>query len=287
MERTLSFCSFDGIQLDGDLQLPRSTPVRGLAVLIHGIHAYRDERGFHVKLANALATVGYASFRTDWRCHGRDRQRPLEELTLAGAYNDIDAAIAIARSTVDRDIPLVLVAASFTGGLTAAWSRHNPNGIQAVILFNPVLDYVDEYLLKDGYGDHTRLTAVSVRELETTGAVVSQRKPLTRAMVNELRLLSSTPHPQLPYWIIHGDRDTEVDIKTSKAMAEASDNVRLLVFPGAGHGFNAPDGSYAGRTDNQAVVASEVLSILGEGASGGKLMQWTPERAKARWLQSP
>lgn len=277
MEEILTFRSFDGIHLQGDFRDAEGGHAKGLGIIIHGVHGSRDERGFHRRIAEDLSRCGLASFRCDWRCHGYDGDRPLSELTLAGVYNDIDAAISTAMTRVSNNIPLTLIAASFTGGVTMAWSRRNANLVERVILINPVIDYVDEYLSTCRDESGVQLMSDEVEALNSAGYVMTQRKPFSRAIINEAKAISTKPHFGIPYWILHGDIDTEVDIKTSKAAADVYNNVKLLVFPGAGHGFTAPNGTTdrGARTErNQEIARREIISILVANRSSGDLIPW-------------
>ena len=90
MDFELVFRSRDGVLLSGTLTRPASA--RGLVLLIHGVHGDREEHGFYGDISEELLKHGLASFRFDWRCHGVDAARPIQELSLAGILNDIDAA---------------------------------------------------------------------------------------------------------------------------------------------------------------------------------------------------
>ncbi|GAA1400168.1 hypothetical protein GCM10009613_56780 [Pseudonocardia kongjuensis] len=133
MHRT--FRSLDGTRLVGDLVAPPGAR-RGV-VLVHGGGVDRHEAGFFDRLADGLGEAGVASLRFDLRGHGESDGRP-EELTLAGAGNDVSAAAdeLAGRLPVDR---VGVVGASFSGGVCAVFAARRPDRVDRLVLLNPLL----------------------------------------------------------------------------------------------------------------------------------------------------
>jgi alpha-beta hydrolase superfamily lysophospholipase len=111
-----------------------------VALLIHGIGVGRHENGFYTRMADRLAQGGTPSLRFDWRSQG-ESSLPTRDLTLFGIVNDVDAAHSKLRELSDSSGPLVVVAASFGGGVAARWAASLPDSPRHVILLAPVLDY--------------------------------------------------------------------------------------------------------------------------------------------------
>ena len=145
--RDLRFKSFDGVELEGTLEVPEGGAFDHLVVMSPGIQVDRNEYlNFYGRLAKYFSDNSVASFRFDWRCHGIDQPRPLTELTLAGLYNDIDNAVGTATKSINRKAKLSLLAQSFSGGVAATWASRNEGVLNHTILLAPILNYIHEYL---------------------------------------------------------------------------------------------------------------------------------------------
>ncbi|RJF84514.1 alpha/beta fold hydrolase [Azospirillum cavernae] len=240
LETVIDFDSFDGVHLQGTFCHSKQSARKGMIVLlVHGVQTDRHETGFYSRMAYRFAEAGLDSFRFDWRCHGVDSERPISTLTLTSVRNDITAAYDAASMVRGMRCPAVIVAASFSGGVAVRWAfRHT--AAASVVLLNPVLDYLDEYIIGPQKGDASSLNKGSIDELEALGTVTSQRKGFGRPAINEFRDYEVIPKQNIPHWIFHGDKDTGVDIKTSRIFSRIYENIELCEIAGAEHGFVEP-----------------------------------------------
>jgi len=238
-EEIVTFRSFDGVNLEGTYCSPSEKPNASI-LLVHGIDSDRNEWGFYLRMAAALAEAGFATFRFDWRCYGADQTRPISQLSLAGIANDIESAARTLLS-VSTTKCLNLIAASFGGGVSTAWSRFTRCDIRRLILLAPVLDYAHDYLEHEGLGSQTEGVSVSASDkLESDGYLITSGRPFSRQIINEFPYFSASPAPTCPTMIIHGTADTGVPYVNSTNYAQQNPKVRLLDFPGVEHGFATP-----------------------------------------------
>lgn len=278
LERTIRFGSLDGTELEGTLSAPDGGRFGKLAVLTPGIDVDREEEGFYTDLAHYLAGKGIASFRFDWRCHGHDRDRPLGELTLAGLYNDIDAAIGAAVTSVNQFVETTLVAASFSGGAAANWVRRHQDQVAQLVLLAPILDYVHEYVVRPELGTGSGLSSSGLQQLAEAGAISSWGKSFSQQIVNEFYALEI----DIPSgtFIIHGGADEGVDIEIPMRFVTNHKESQLVIIEGADHGFCAPGDdaleSSVTRSFYDAVFL-EVGSIISDGHFSGSLACWNPQ----------
>lgn len=242
---TTRFSSYDGLELEGELCLADDECFR--ALLVHGIQSYRDEYGFYSDMAAYLSGFGCSSFRFDWRFHFKDSPVSLvKDLTLSGLYNDIESAVAILEEAGPPGAekkPLVLIGASFGGGIAAYWAQRNRGRVSQVVLCAPVLDYEQDYLIDTGLLKNGQPSNELTTSLDSTGYVSSCGRPFSRALVNELRLFNPSNKSEVPITIIHGDSDSAEPYAYSVAFCEEAYNVKLITIPGADHGFAAPGDS--------------------------------------------
>jgi alpha-beta hydrolase superfamily lysophospholipase len=148
VQSDVTFSSLDGTMLVGTLLRPPGATRS--AVLVHGGGVARDEAGFYVRLANALADDGVASLRFDLRGHGASGGRQ-QELTLASVANDIRAALEFFHE------PAALIGASFSGGACALVAARAL--LPSLVLLNPLLDYKQRFVDEKPYWHDDRLDA--------------------------------------------------------------------------------------------------------------------------------
>jgi len=239
----VDFRPHDGLRLRGSFVRAAGTP-QAVTVLVHGGGVTRDEAGFFTRIAERLADAGIASLRFDLRGHGESEGRQ-EELTLAGVLADIDAAIQASRELV-ADVPVNLLAASFSGGISAYYTIAHPDTVRRLVLINPLLNYRKRFVDDKPYWTNGQIDEEAAARLAADGYL--EHNPtfkLSRPLLNEVFYLR--PHEaldqiQLPVLIVHGTGDTFIPIESSRGLVDLlGDRARLLEIEGAQHGIAVPD----------------------------------------------
>jgi pimeloyl-ACP methyl ester carboxylesterase len=233
----VKFQSYDGYELEGTLI--KATQERAGLIFVHGITSSRDELGFHSDYADFLSENGITSLRFDLRFHGINETK-LNELSLCGIVNDIDAAFSALRSNVDSRIKaFFIVGTSFGGGLSAFWvDTLKKTEIKKVILNAPVLDYENDVLERNGLLVDNHLSTKAQKQLEKKGFVDSSNIHFGRALINELRYVNGINAVQAlgkRVVIFHGDEDEDVPLSQTKKFKSGSNSLEII--KGVGHGF--------------------------------------------------
>lgn len=262
----ITFRSHDGTHLRGTLATP-AQPADRSAVLVHGGGVTRDEGGFYVRLADALAAAGIASLRFDLRGHGASGGRP-EELTLAAAANDVRSAVDQVGAPDAAGTPVTLIGTSFSGGVCALVAAAGAPGLRSLVLFNPLFDYKRRFVDEKPYWSSDRIDPAFADELDRRGYVEhSPTFKLGRAMLNEVFQLSARdalPRIAVPTLLVHGSKDTFVNIESSReAVDQLTAESTLIEIEGAQHGFAVHDDpAYAEPQTQewQALVIRETLT---------------------------
>lgn len=240
-ESIIKFKSYDGYELEGTLL--KADKEKGALLFVHGITSSRDELGFHSDYAKFLDGHGITTLRFDYRFHGV-HESTLENLSLCGIVNDIDAAFAVLKSSVDsKTKSFFIVGTSFGGGLSAFWvDSNNKKEIKKVILNAPVLNYENDVLERNDLLSNGMLCNKARKELMQNGFVNSSDIHFGRGLINELKFVNGINALQNlggKVVIFHGNDDEDVPLASSKKYKTSSTGLEII--KGVGHGFGVED----------------------------------------------
>ncbi|MFI6056573.1 alpha/beta hydrolase [Streptomyces violascens] len=262
----VEFRSLDGTVLCGTVT-PAATPPAALAVLVHGAGVTREEGGFFARLASGLAGVGVTCLRFDLRAHGASGGR-FPDVTIAGVANDIRAASDHLAEITNRPGPVHVLAASFAGGAAAMHTARRPGDVDRLVLLNPRMDYKNRFITEEGgwVGDY--LSQERAAKLDERGFAVRQPFEVGRALLNEVFHL---PEPEevcaavrRPVLIVHGTKDTFVDVELSRRYAPLfGAGAELYELDGAQHGFAVHEDPQYAHPQSQA-WQREVIAKVGD-----------------------
>ena len=268
MEKPVRFSSYDGARLEGTYRRSEATN-NAVAVLVHGITSSRDEFGLFSGLAEHLGEQGVPSLRFEYRCHGPDK-RPMEEMTLSGIVNDIEAAAVIALSEA-RATRVHVIGMSFGGGLSAFWAATTTIEVTSVVMLAPVVDYEEDVLGQHGAVVNGALTEEAAGRLRQCGYVEMDDIRYGPALLNELRYISGVEGLRrlaCPTLIIHGDSDSIVPYSSSQRAAEIQEGCELINIPGTDHGFAVGDDEDLTSEETKA-KHREVFGLISEFVARG------------------
>jgi uncharacterized protein len=262
----LKFRSYDGYKLRGSYLEPQGKTI-GALLFVHGITSSRDELGFHSDMADFLAERGIASLRFDYRFHGV-YEKALENLTLGGILNDIDAAFHALQSRIGKITSnFFAVGTSFGGGLVAYWvDTCKKSEIKKIILNAPVIDYEDDILKRNDFLDKGMLSENAVKKLNSKGYIKSSDIHFGRAIINEAKYIngfSALQNLGEKIWIFHGNEDEDVPLTSSQKFK--SEKTNLTIVPNVGHGFGIDIDEDLDHPETKAIhqnIYGDIWSIL-------------------------
>lgn len=234
----ITFTTKDGLRLGAVWQLPRLQTDK-VVILAHGITDNKDEQGNFVSLAKSLNDEGIAVFRFDFRGHGESEGKSVD-MTLRGEIQDLEAAVNEVKKQGFGQIGLL--GASFGGGVATLYTAANQDKMQALCLWNPVLNYEHTFLEptlpwileKKKHMKH---------DLETKGwTTLGSRKMVVGNKLfeemAEFKPFEKIKDLRLPILIVHGDKDTKVPYSDSVEASKDRKNISLLTIKDAEHGFH-------------------------------------------------
>jgi len=239
--KIIKFKSYDGYSLEGTLI--KAVTEKGALLFVHGITSSRDELGFHSDYAQYLGENGITNLRFDYRFHGINTTS-LENLSLCGIVNDIDAAFSVLKNNSNNETKsFFVVGTSFGGGLAAFWvDRIGGNDIKKVILNAPVINYENDVLERNNLINNGFLAEKAQKQLNKSGFVISSDIYFGRGLINELKYVNGINAIQNlgdKVVIFHGDNDEDVPLDST--MKYKSSATGLEIIKGVGHGFGVED----------------------------------------------
>ena len=226
--RELQFASFDGITLSGTICSP-AEPIKAIVLFVHGITSDRSEWGVFDKAAELFAEHGAASLRFDYRGHGKSTA-PASQITLHGITRDIEAAWSQIAPT-ESMMKSYIIGSSFGGGL-AYHTASVIGGFSHAFLLAPVFDYAKDI----------KKTAPKWKsDIKKKGYIEYSTLHLSADIVAEAEKFKSIPaNANLSATIFHGNKDDDVPISSSRAVASRHRKFELIEVRGAGHVIAAP-----------------------------------------------
>lgn len=216
--KKITFKSTDGTKLVGIWHLPKNKTNK-VIVLAHGITVNKDENGAFIQLAVQLAQNGFAVFRFDFRGHGESEGKSVD-MTISGEISDLSAGIDLVKQQYDQ---IGLLGASFGGGISTLYAAQHQDKLQALCLWNPVLNYDHCYLnptlpwivARKGHIKND----IKIKGWTTVG---SRNFILGKKLFDEMR--NYYPYKELtkikiPTIILHGNKDKHVPYEDSQKYA--------------------------------------------------------------------
>jgi pimeloyl-ACP methyl ester carboxylesterase len=235
-ETQLQLVAPDGVPLDA--RLVTGSGESGVSVLlVHGITATMDEGTMFARLALKLGTAGYDNLRFSFRGHGYSGGTP-EGVTVAGEMLDLLTAYKELRTRSARRT--VVVGSSF-GAVSTLLMLDRLAGVEALTLWNPVLDLRDTFLephLQWGRSNFSNIWA----DLDEQGYVDVDGSfrlgPVLFAEMSSYSPLDAFLGSKLPALVVHGDRDESVSYDIARRACEERAGAEFITVHDSDHGFD-------------------------------------------------
>jgi fermentation-respiration switch protein FrsA (DUF1100 family) len=210
------FKTGDGFALFGWF-LPAQGDAAGTITFLHG---NAENISTHVSAIAWLPAQGFNVFLIDYRGYGASAGSP----SIAGAQQDIDAAMKTLLARSDIDTNRIVVFGQSLGGALAAYN----------VAYSPYREQVRALVVESAFSSYTGIT----REKLAASWLTWPFQWLASLTVDE----SFSPLPAMklispiPLLVIHGDQDAIVPVHHGQRLYDAAlEPKQLWVIPGAGH----------------------------------------------------
>lgn len=235
-------CYRDGLKIHGAVFLPEASEGKRLPVAIV-CHEFMANRLFSFPYAYNLAKNGYAAFCFDFNGGGivSQSEGSSRSMSVLTEVEDLLAVIDHAnRQPYTDGCGVVLYGCSQGGLVCALTAARMPDKVNALILQYPALSIPDD--ARKGKMIKAEFDPNAVPELLHCGPMKLGRR--YAADVMDMDVSQATAGYAGRVLIMHGDKDTLVDISYSEAAFErhrqAGAQAQFAVIEGAGHIFVKP-----------------------------------------------
>lgn len=238
---TIQTCDHRLVTPDGSALALTETYVpdaKTTVLILHGFMSNRKSPNA-TAVAEQCSRMGMTAITVDFYGRG-DSDGTFGDLTIAKAVENVMAVRAFVHER-DPDQDIILAGGSF-GGLVAMHAAAALPNLKALIMRAPASDWraiwagwlsPAEFAAWDRIGTHTG--DVAPGHTVTFGReffVETQAPPVYDTLIEKLTV---------PTLIVHGDADETVPLAQSQKLHSLLPNSRLVVLPGADHGFSQPE----------------------------------------------
>jgi dipeptidyl aminopeptidase/acylaminoacyl peptidase len=238
MEKPVIFKS-EGQQVVGMLHLPEKGRGKVPAVVfLHGFTGNKGEfRRVFVRTARALAEIGVASLRFDFRGSG-DSGGEFSAMTPSGELQDAREALHFLRKQPEVDGKRIAILGMSLGGMIAAHVLGEDRRLLTGVLWNPVAHPFERY--------SKSLSPAEKKQLKEMGCIDMNGWALGQAFIADMRKmnpLKAIAGARCPVLLIQGSNDQTVLPSSAadyqKAFRKSGQDMRVHMVNGAGHCFES------------------------------------------------
>ncbi len=234
-------CKRDELTIRGTEYRPEGDNLP-VAIVCHGFMAFQDTVR---QYAHTLASLGYAAYCFDF-CGGcviKGKSDGLTtEMSVLTELCDLEAVIAYAQSLPYTGSELLLMGASQGGFVSALAAAKNSGLVDKLVLFYPALCIPDD--ARAGKMMFAKFDPNNIPEKLRCG-------PMKLGRIYPADVINLDPFTEIstyegPVLIVHGTRDSIVNIDYAVKAQKAYKNAVLHIIEKARHGFR-------GKVDAQAI----------------------------------
>lgn len=236
----------NGQRIFGVLHLPLGVEKPPCVLFCHGLGGHKTGRyRVYVELAEALIKKKIAVFRFDFRGSG-DSEGSFGEMTLQGEISDVQTAFNYLKSETRIDQNKIGVFGRSLGGAVAVLSSALVGCVRGIALWAPLFNgdqwkqewaKVKNGIASENEANELRRINGQIAGLEFYGEMFEMRVDLA---LKELE--------QVPFLIIHGEKDDLVTIRHSELYMQErhhlKEQTRFIRLPQADHDFTYSDERY-------------------------------------------
>jgi len=231
--------------ISGDLTYDENYTNQPSILFIHGFKGFKDW-GAHNVVSSQFASAGYRYFKFNLSHNGVTAANPndvtdMESFasnTISMELKDVDTVINYITHTFPLN-PLYVIGHSKGGGLTIIKGATDKR-INKIVTWSAIADFSslwkkeqeEEWLVKG--------------QIFVENARTKEKMPLNSTLLedfnahkDEFSLLTAAAAIKIPWLILHGDDDVNVQFSVAQQLAQAQPKAKLQKIQGANHVYGA------------------------------------------------
>ncbi|WP_158797781.1 S9 family peptidase [Pedobacter sp. L105] len=231
--------------ISGDVTYDETYTNQPNILFVHGFKGFKDW-GAHNLVASNFASAGYRYFKFNLSHNGVTAAHPNEVTdldafaanTVSMELKDLDTVINYIVHTYPLS-PLYLIGHSKGGGLTIIKGAYDER-VNKIVTWSAIADFSslwkkeqEEEWLSNG-----RIFVENARTKEKMPLDVTLLEDYN-AHLEEFNILAAASAIPIPWLILHGDDDVNVQFSVAQQLAQAQPRAKLQKIPGANHVYGA------------------------------------------------
>lgn len=231
--------------ISGDLTYDETYTNQPSIIFVHGFKGFKDW-GAHHLTAEFFANKGYRYFKFNLSHSGVRPDDP-------AAVTDMESFAADTISIALKDVDTAINYVAHTFPLNAIYLIGHSKGGGLVILKGATDKRISKIATWSSIADFSSLwKKEQEEEWHKTGRIyvenarTKEKMPLNSTLLqdynahkDEYSILSAAAAIQLPWLILHGDNDVNVDFSVAQQLAQAQPKAKLQKITGANHVYGA------------------------------------------------
>lgn len=259
----------DGKVIFGDYTFNKTSSQLPTIVFVHGFKGFKDW-GAHNIVARKFAENNYRYLKFNLSHSGVKKDKPNDVTDLDSfAANTVSKELYDLQKVVDfsiaqfPDAPITLIGHSRGGGLAILQTSRDKR-IANLVTWSAISDFSSLWK-KEEEEEWLRSGKIYVENART-----KEKMPLDKSLLEDFRkhqaeysILSAAEKIDVPWLILHGDNDVNVDFSMAQTLAQKQLNAQISKIEGANHVYGASQPYTADQLPDQLQqVVDKTLTFL-------------------------
>ena len=231
-------------------------------LMLHGFGSSRDEvGGMYATEAAALAEVGIASLRIDFRGFGQSAGDTGHH--TVDRQNE-DAAVGLAALTATGGVDasrIGVLGFSFGGGAAIQLAAAHPDAVKSLVTWSSVGDYHVDFLQSMGQATFDQAAEAGIIGLDLGWRTIALKDTFFSSL-SQHGILGDLAQYAGPFLSITGSQDYYAMYAPLMQAAAAGDDTQALVIEGADHIYHVFDPSASSVAQVISVTTARFLATL-------------------------
>ena len=259
----------DGKVIFGDYTFNKTSSQLPTIVFVHGFKGFKDW-GAHNIVARKFAENNYRYLKFNLSHSGVTKDKPNDVTDLDSfAANTVSKELYDLQKVVDfsiaqfPDAPITLIGHSRGGGLAILQTSRDKR-IANLVTWSAISDFSSLWK-KEQEEEWLRSGKIYVENART-----KEKMPLDKSLLEDFRkhqeeysILNAAEKIGVPWLILHGDNDVNVDFSMAQTLAQKQLNAQISKIEGANHVYGASQPYTADQLPDQLQqVVDKTLTFL-------------------------